>query len=383
MPLLQKITRSTVRILGTVYSSRIVGLHNRVRAHASRLLVYKDLSLLPGPRPELTRGLFVPGRRRLVIYLKRGATEITVAHELIHALLYGEAFLPLRCRSDDLVRNPGIGLLASRLNDLLVHPVVFERLRRCGYPISGRGTIDGGAEQVAPVHRFGRPWEGSTGSRPLGALAMAVAAAETIHRAPGSPATALVGSLERRTRGLGELAKRIARLAPWNRERSPLDGRLRAARIVQELERGTREIWGKEEDLPGRILMPAVLTKRRLAAPARALFDARTARAGAPGVVIGFLPDGAACSARAFADASRAERVAEAVRGEMAGMSAERFIARHRLEYLFVEGGRRHAARRGGDSHDAEALFAQAGRHRRERMRREAVRRPDAILRRP
>src|SRR5436309_2140916 len=132
MQLLQKITHTTVRILGTVYSSRVVGLHNRVRAHARRLLVYRDLSLLPGAHSELTRGHFVPERRRLVIYLQRGAPEITVAHELIHALLYSEGFLPLRCRKDDLDRHPEIGLLAARLNDLLVHPVVFHRMRRCG-----------------------------------------------------------------------------------------------------------------------------------------------------------------------------------------------------------------------------------------------------------
>lgn len=357
MALLQKITRPTVRILGTDYSPRIVGLHNRVRAHARRLLVYKDIEKLARPAAEATRGVFAPGRKRLVIYLRRGAPETTVAHELTHALLYGEGFLPLRCRSYDLTRHPGIGVLAERIHDLIVHPVVVDRLRRSGYaPDSGR------TQPVAPDPRGGRRRPQTSRPRPgadeaLKLLAHAVGAAEALHRLPAAQTPHLRRALERLLPGLWRITKEIARAAPWDSSRTALEARILAARVVRRLEESVEDLLGSRPRLTERILMPAYLTRRRLLSPATALFDARTAELEANVVIIFFKPDGAACSARSFADPARAAKAAESVRREMQEMSASQLIERHRLEYLLLEGGRRCSARTGGRPPDAEVLF--------------------------
>jgi hypothetical protein len=183
MPLLQKIRRPTVRIVGTDYSSRLVGLHNRVRAYARRLLVYKDLARLQVPAGAGTRGIFVSGRKRLFIYIKRGSPESTIAHELVHALLYGEGYLPLRCRTDDLTAHPEIGMLAGKISDLIVHPVVLDRLRLSGYGDDPAGSRTDGGPSPGQRPQARNPSSACDDDN-LAALSDAVGAAEAIHRLP-------------------------------------------------------------------------------------------------------------------------------------------------------------------------------------------------------
>jgi len=357
MPLLQKITRPTVLILGTAYPPRIVGLHNRVRAHARRLLVYKDLALLPLPATAGTRGLFVPGRRRLVIYLKRGSPESTLAHELVHALLYGEGFLPLRCRKDDLLRHPEIGTLAGKINDLIVHPVVFARLRRSGYQVELEGAATGaGPRRMSRPQRQPSPSK-ARASGSLELLSHAVGAAEALHRLPKSE----IPDLRRRTNahapGLWSLARSIARAAPWDPERTALEARVLTSTIVRLLESAGERLLPAKPSLTVRLLMPPYMTARRLEARAFSLFDPGLALADEATVVLTFLGDGAACSARTFTGPDQAARAMDSIRREMRGMSVAQFIDRHRIEYLLIEGGGRCSARTGGRPHEAEALF--------------------------
>ncbi len=366
MALLQKITRPRVRILGTEYSARVVGLHNRLRAHAHRLLVYKDIRRLARAADPLTRGVFVPGRRRLVIYLRSGAPEITVAHEIVHALLYTEGFLPLRCRKDDLRDYPEIGEVAQSLNDLLVHPVLFDRLRRAGYD-AGDGRIPRGAQALPDAHRAGSadaciqpphgdrraaaaesPADASLEARALATLARAVRAAQTLLRFGPARAAVVKGDIDHVERGAWDVAVAASSAAPWDPRRSPLDARVRAARLVSLLEDAARDRFGISLGLKERILMPAPLTRRRLAAAAARIFDVRTAVTDARVVLVAFLPDASVCSARVYADAERAGRVAAAVRREMQEMNAAAFVERHRLEYLLIAGGRRYQPRTGG-----------------------------------
>jgi hypothetical protein len=346
MVLLQKINRPTVRILGTEYSSRIVGLHNRLRAHARRLHVYKDVARLGASTAPLPRGAFVPRRKRLVIYLRRGAPELTVAHELMHAILFTEGFLPSRCRTDDVTRTPQIAELALRLNDLLVHPVLLDRLERSGYGrapdvdrhaerrLSGGHNLNGGPASRPSVSA---PPEG----RILALLARSVAAAEWTQRSAGRESDGIEDALERRSAGLGSLSRRIAREAPWKPKRAPLDARVRAARILRLLDTAATDLWGDRLHLQERILLPAYLTRRRLASPASRVFDVRRAEASPDVVLIQFLPDGTACSARRFSSVEKARGAEKAVRSEIDRVSASRFAARHRLECLIVDKGRK------------------------------------------
>jgi len=358
MPPLQKITRPTVRILGTEYSSRLVGLHNRVRMHANRLLVYKDMAGRRSPTPRHASGYFVPEQRRLVIYLRRGAPEITVAHELVHAMLHAEGYLPLRCRKDDLGKHPAIGRLAAAVNDLVIHPVVLDRLDRMGYPAPG------GETRIAP-----RPGAGDRPHRlpapsadPVISLARTVAVAEAIHRVPAADAAVMLRVLDDVRSGLGALAKEIAGLAPWDPGRSPLDARVIAAALSRRLDRAGSDLWPDGDRLAGRLLIPACLTSRRLASPAGALFEALRPADDSPVVVITFRPDGAACTARAYADAESAARVLERVRHDIASMSVAQLVARHRLEFLLIRGGRRYSPVTGGRPTEGEALYARAAR---------------------
>jgi len=341
MALLQKISRPRVRILGTDYSSRIVGLHNRFRAHAQRLLVYKDISRFPRAVAARARGLFVAGSPRHVVYLRRGAPESTVAHELIHALLCTEGFLPLRCRTDDLARHPEIASLAESLSDLLVHPIVLARLRRYGFapaPDVPGAVGPASSRRPKPVPRHGPdlPPPPANARAALRLLARAVAAAEARHRAAAGRA-GQQPAFAPGSRAFEKIVDAIAAMAPWDPDRRALDARVRAAAILRYLEETALARWGIHPALPERILVPPYLTPGRLDAPASRFFDVRVAGAEGDLVLVVFRIDGAACSARSYADPERAGKVTDAVRREIGSMTAAQFIERHRLEYILIE----------------------------------------------
>lgn len=365
MVLLQKISRPTVRILGTEYSSKIVGLHNRLRAHARRLHVYKDVTRLGASTVSLPRGAFVPRRKRLVIYLRRGAPEVTVAHELMHAILFTEGFLPSRCRTDDVQRTPQIAELAQRLNDLLVHPVLFDRLERAGYgrPLQPRadphgGRRPGGTHDLGGGHgASGRgPASASSEAKILALLARSVAAAEWTQRSGESVPGEIADAIERRREGLWNLAKKVAREAPWRPKRTPLDARIRAARLLHLLETAGTDLWDVRLHLAERILLPPYLTKKRLAAPASRLFSVHRAGASPEDVLILFRLDGTACSARRFSSVEKARGAEDSVRSEIDRMTAAGFVERHRLECLVLERGRRLFVQGGLDGRAREPM---------------------------
>jgi hypothetical protein len=350
--ILQKIKRPTVEILGTRYSSRIVDLHNRMRAGARTLLVYKDIARL-GAAKEV-RGVFLPRERRLVIYLRRGAPEATVAHELIHAILYTDGFLPMRCRSDDLIAFPAIGRIARALNDLLVHPVVHAHLQRAGYA-TGEVLPAGHSPRRGKIARpprpgvrdgAGSPADAGFESHVIGHLAAAIERAESLLRLgidrEAPPPEAGPGGRASST----DLSRRLAAAAPWDPRRTPVDARVRAAAMMRLLEEEAFERWGARLSLPERILMPPYLTKARLEAPSLSIFDVRQGGQRGDVVLIVFVPDQTACSARVYSDAARALRVVTALRGGMSGTRAASFADRHRLQYLVIEGGRRYRPNR-------------------------------------
>jgi hypothetical protein len=183
---------------------------------------------------------------------------------------------------------------------------------------------------------------GAEEARALRLLALAVASAERLHRVG---VREVESGLEKHAHGLAGLAREIAGSAPWDKGRTPLDARVRAAEIVARLEAAAGKLFSIRLGLPERILMAPHLTRRRLAAPAGSLFDVRAAWTDGSVVMVVFRPDGTACSARAYGSAEHAARAAGAVATEMAGMSAGAFVERHRLEHLVIEGGRRYRPR--------------------------------------
>ena len=350
MTLRQKARGSQIKILGRVYGPRVVGLHNRFRAKTDRYVRYLDLARDENLSRVPYQGLFVPGRDRHRIYLRPGVDELTVAHELMHGILYTEGFVGLRVAKEDMLRYPALGALAGRVGDLLIHPVLVERLRRSRFPVD-REEILRGARQILHFGQAGASPRGLSDepirdepSRCLFLFSRAVWLAEALlrHEAFRGPLETIVAAEEPEAL---DLARRIGERAPWDDARGGLGYRVRAGRMLGFLdEEGTRR--GIDLALRDRILLSPFLTRRRLREPAQRFFEVEV-RSAFPlqpekhALLLRFRLDRTSSALRYYSDAALAERARDFFAEGLKGTDAETFLTRSRIDAVIIEPGRK------------------------------------------
>jgi hypothetical protein len=340
MPIRQKVRGASLRILGRSYGPKIVGLHNRFRVRTDRLIRYLDLSRDERLAGIPYHGAFVPGRDRHRIYLRPGADEMTLVHELMHGILYTEGFAGLRASGEDLARYPALGVLAGRVGDLLVHPVLLQRLRRARFPVSREELLRGARSVLQLGSVEPAPMEEGRESRVLRLFARAVLLAEALLRHPEfrEPLRWLVAETEPECLDLSE---QLASRARWDSRRNSLRHRVEIGRLLAFLDQEALR-RGVDLALRDRVLLPPFLTAGRLDQPARRFFSVEV-RSPFPlqerrsGLTLRFRLDGTASAFRLYGSSAAAARVRAHLEGELARMTVSEFLSRNRIDVVAME----------------------------------------------
>jgi hypothetical protein len=346
----QKATGSKIQILGRVYGPRIVGLHNRFRARTDRYVRYLDFRTDRRLSHVPYDGLFVPGRERHRIFLRPGVSEMTVAHELMHGILYTEGFVGLRILREDLDRYPEMAALAGRLGDLLVHPVLLDRLRRSRFPVA-REEIVRGARSVL---QFAGPLDGAhdvgveggeRASEPASVLHLfsrATLLAEALHRHPPFRPAIEELAIQSEPEAL-ELGQGLRARAPWDPVRSSLRYRVRVGQLLGFLDDEARR-RGTDLALRDRVLLSPFLTSKRLGQPAGRFFSVET-RHEFPlqephsAVILRFRLDQTCSAVRLYARPEDAERARAHLARRIAETDSAEFLRATRIDTVILEPG--------------------------------------------
>lgn len=352
----QKLHGKSVTLLGASYPGKILGLHNLFRTRTEKRLIYKDINCCPGYVQGESAGMYVPARDKHIIYLRPGVDELTVAHELLHAILCSEGYVAARCLSADLRVEPTLGVLAGKVSDVLIHPVLLARLRRFGYALEA-AERQRGAQLVQAL----RCWPPDSASRPahsgdrrhlLRLFLTALTYVEGHFRFPEHRLQIRQGFAERSPQAL-QLGERLTGLAGWPAGRSPLQYRVRLARLIAYLDRVATD-RGIELNLSSRILLPPFFASRRLLAPARDFFRCEAiteARQGGVegepyGYVLRFIPDGSCCACGRFRHRGRLQRIMARLGKHLEELDVQGFLRCLNLEYLAIEPRRRYSLKK-------------------------------------
>lgn len=337
----QKITGPRLTLLGKTYPSKIIGLHNRFRAKTDKRLIYQDIRKHPGKIHQGVFGIYVPTQDKHIIYLRRGAKDITVAHELMHGILYEEGYVATRCRMADLKTEPRIGILAHKIQDVVIHPVLFQQLRRSGFDVDQEEKYRSVSLIEALQKRAAEPSDPYAPAYILSLFSDAISYVESYFRYPFAREQ-LQRIYRERFPATLQLGEEIVQLISWIPDRTPLKYRVLMTRLIYHLDQ-VAEAHHVPLSLPTRILLPPFLVKSRLADPTREFFSLKRAEtweskdSGQYLLALQFLPDKSYSQVWSFQHVDQQKQAAEQLQKQLDGMEIGDFLKFNYLEYLLIE----------------------------------------------
>lgn len=337
----QKIRGSKLTIFGKTYPSKIIGLHNRFRARTDKRLIYQDIRKHPGKIHQGIFGIYVPTQDRHIIYLRQGAKDITVAHELMHAILYEEGHAAIRCRENDQRREPRIEILAHKIQDVVIHPVLFQQLKRSGFDVDQEEKQRYVPLLEALQKKPGEPANPYTPRYILNLFIDAISYVESYFRF--SFAQEQLQSLyHEKFPATRELGEELINLINWIPDRTPLKGRVLMVKIINHLDQ-VAEAHTVKLFLPMRMLLSPFFVKSRLADPAQEFFSLRAVKAEEPRdkesytLALQFTPDKSYSRVWTFRQVAAWNQATYQLQKQLNGMTAENFLKFNYLDYFFIE----------------------------------------------
>jgi hypothetical protein len=302
-------------------------------------MIYQDIQKHPGkPHPGVF-GIYVPTRDRHIIYLRRGAKDITVAHELMHAILYEEGYVAIYGREEDQRKEPRIGILAHKIQDVVIHPVLFQQLRRSGFDVDQeeqlRSTSLIRALQKIPPE----PASPYTREYILNLFSEAISYVESYFRYP-LIREQLQEIYRERFPATLELGEKIIQLISWVPDRTPLKYRVLITRLIHYLDQ-VAEAHQINLSLPTRLLLPPFLVKSRLGDAAREFFSLKMVHEcpqdSLPVLALQFIPDKSYSRVWTFQRVEELNRAFDQLQKQLQEMTVERFLEFNHLKYLLIE----------------------------------------------
>jgi hypothetical protein len=335
----QKIKGSKFSIFGKTYPSKIIGLHNRFRAKTDKRLIYQDIRKLPGKVHQGVFGIYVPTQERHIIYLHRGAKDITVAHELIHAILYEEGYVAIYGRDEDQRKEPWIGILAHKIQDVVIHPIVFHQLQRFGFDVDQEEKQQSTSLLSAPQRKPVEPDNPYTQKYVLNLFGDAVSYVEAHFRYP-SAREQLRHFYQKRFPEALKLGENIIELISWLPDRTPLKYRILIIRLINYLDQVAKN-HQVTLSLPTRLLLPPFIIKSRLTDSAREFFSLRTVKEQEgdtpPVLALQFLSDKSYSRVWTFQREDEQRQATTQLHRQLDEMQVGRFLEFNRQKYFLIE----------------------------------------------
>jgi hypothetical protein len=302
-------------------------------------MIYQDIRKHPGkPHPGVL-GIYVPTQDRHIIYLRRGAKDITVAHELMHAILYEEGYVAIYGREEDHRKEPRIAILAHKIQDVVIHPVLFQQLRRSGFDVDQEEQLRG-TSLIQTLQKIpAEPACPYTSEYILNLFSEAISYVELYFRYP------LVREQLQKVYGERfpatlELGEKIIQLISWVPDRTPLKYRVLITRLIHYLDQ-VAETHHIKLSLPTRLLLPPFLVKSRLGDPAREFFSVRIVQEYPqdllPVLALQFIPDKSYSRVWTFRQVEELDRAFDQLQKQLQEMTVECFLGFNHLKYLLIE----------------------------------------------
>ncbi len=302
-------------------------------------MIYQDIRKHPGkPHPGVL-GIYVPTRDRHIIYLRRGAKDITVAHELMHAILYEEGYVTIYGREEDHRKEPRIAILAHKIQDVVIHPVLFQQLRRSGFDVDQEEQLRS-TSLIQTLQKIpAEPAYPYTSAYILNLFSEAISYVESYFRYPWVREQLQKLYRERFPATL-ELGEKIIQLISWVPDRTPLKYRVLITRLIHYLDQ-VAEAHQIKLSLPTRLLLPPFLVKSRLGDPAREFFSLKMVQEYPqdflPVLALQFVSDKSYSRVWTFRQLEELDRAFDQLQKQLQEMTVERFLEFNHLKYLLIE----------------------------------------------